>query len=120
MFKLRTICVFLVTAALLLCVAQAQTPGTGTLRGTMTDDSGAVIPAANVTLTGTGVNKTAQTQADGSYVFQGLAPGQYAVKVSFPGFTAVNKAVTVTGGASIVVPIQMTIKAEKQIGRAHV
>ncbi len=115
MLKLRTICVFLVTAALLLCLAQAQTPGTGTLRGTMTDDSGAVIPAANVTLTGAGgVKKTAQTQADGSYVFQGLAPGQYAVSVSFPGFTPVNKPVTVAAGASIVVPIQMAVKAEKQ------
>src|ERR1039458_8343542 len=114
MFKLRRICVFLVTAGLLLCVAQAQTPATGTLRGTMTDDSGAVIPAANVTLTGTSVNKTAQTQADGSYVFQGLAPGQYTVKVSFPGFTPVSKPVTVTAGGSVLVPIQMSVKAEKQ------
>ncbi len=67
----------------------AQT-GTGTVRGTMTDDSGAVIPAANVTLTGNGVTKTAQTQADGTYMFQGLAPGQYTVKVAFPGFAPVE------------------------------
>src|ERR1035438_8386773 len=92
--KLRHICRFLPAALLFVSSAMAQ-PGTGTLRGTMTDDSGAVIPAANVTLTGKGVTKSAQTQADGTYVFQGLAPGQYAVRAVLPGFAAFNKAVNV-------------------------
>ena len=47
--KLRRTFVFLLAVALSVSSAMAQ-PGTGTLRGTMTDDSGAVIPAANVTL----------------------------------------------------------------------
>src|ERR1039458_3490650 len=47
--KLRHMSVFLLAATLYASRAMAQ-PGTGTLRGTMTDDSGAVIPAANVTL----------------------------------------------------------------------
>src|ERR1035437_2480977 len=88
--KLRHMSVFLLAATLFVSSATAQ-PGTGPLRGTMTDDSGAVIPAANVTLTGTGVAKTAQTQADGTYVFQGLAPGPYAVKAALPGFATINK-----------------------------
>ena len=112
--KLRHICrFFLLPAALVVSSAMAQT-GTGTLRGTMTDDSGGVIPAANVTLTGKGVTKTAQTQVDGSYVFQGLAPGQYTVKVAFPGFAPINKPVNVTAGSNLVVPIQMVVAAEKQ------
>ena len=60
----------------------------GTIRGTMTDDSGGVIPAATVTVSGTGTPRTVQTQADGSYVVPGLAPGAYHVSVNFPGFAA--------------------------------
>src|ERR1039457_218023 len=108
--KLRHIFILLLAVAL---SAMAQT-GTGTLRGTMTDDSGGVIPAANVTLTGKGVAKTAQTQVDGSYVFQGLDPGQYTVKVAFPGFAPINKPVNVTAGGNLVVPIQMVVAADKQ------
>src|ERR1039458_5534933 len=111
--KLRHMSVFLLAATLFVSSAMAQ-PGTGTLRGTMTDDSGAVIPAANVTLTGNGVAKTAQTQADGTYVFQGLAPGPYAVKAALPGFATINKPVTVTAGGNLVLPIQMVVASEKQ------
>lgn len=110
---LRHIFAFFLAVALCAYTALAQ-PGTGTVRGTMTDDSGGVIPAANVMLTGKGFSKTAQTQVDGSYVFQGLAPGQYAVKVAFPGFATINKAVTVTAGSSVVLPIQMIVAADKQ------
>ena len=111
--KLHHLCTLTLAAALVVASAIAQ-PGTGTLRGTMTDDSGGVIPAANVTLTGKGVNRTAQTQVDGSYVFQGLAPGQYNVVVSFPGFAPINKPVNVAAGGNVVVPIQMVVAASKQ------
>src|SRR5450631_1450266 len=111
--KLRHIFIPLLAVALVVFSAMAQT-GTGTLRGTMTDDSGGVIPAANVTLIGKGVTKTAQTQVDGSYIFQGLAPGQYTVKVAFPGFAPINQPVNITAGGNLVVPIQMVVAAEKQ------
>src|SRR5664280_3453729 len=111
--KLRHMSVFLLAATLFASRAMAQ-PGTGTLRGTMTDNSGAVIPAAKVTLTGRGVTKTAQTQADGSYVFQGLAPGQYTVKAVLPGFATVNKPVDITAGGNLVLTLQMLVTSEKQ------
>ena len=57
----------------------AQT--TGAVKGTLQDESGAVIPAITVTLTGNGATKTAQSQADGSYSITGLAPGQYTATV---------------------------------------
>src|SRR5215471_19164030 len=100
------ICAFTATCAL------AQS--TGSIRGTMTDDSGAIIPAATVTITGNGAPRTVQTQADGSYTVQGLPPGNYHVRVSFPGFANVDKQVTVAAGGTVTVPIQMTISAEKQ------
>src|SRR5436190_11065284 len=112
MFHLRTLFVCLLAAALVISGAHAQSAGT--IRGVMTDDSGAVVPAANVTLTGSGVNKTAQTQADGTYTFTGVAPGQYHVKVAFPGFAPVDKPVTVAPSATLSMPIQLTIATGKQ------
>ncbi len=113
MVNSRRSCSIVLAVALTVWSALAQQTG-GTLRGTMTDDSGAVIPAATITLTGAGTTKTAQTQADGTYVFQGLAPGQYTVHVTFPGFAPVNTPVTIAAGGSLVVPIQMNVSAEKQ------
>jgi hypothetical protein len=114
MFKLRPTVVLFLLAILAALAADAQTAATGGLRGVMTDDSGAVIPAAKVTLSGGGTNRTAQTQADGSYTFVGLPPGQYRVRVSFPGFSNFDKTVAVTGGGTATLPIQMVVKAEKQ------
>ena len=111
--KLRRTFSLLLAVALSVSIAMAQ-PGTGILRGTMTDDSGAVIPAAKITLSGKGVAKTAQTQADGSYVFPGLPPGQYTVRAVLPGFATLNKAVSVTAGGNLVLPLQMVVAADKQ------
>src|SRR5271157_5423189 len=87
---------------------------TATIKGTLTDDSGAVIPAARVALVSNGTTKTTQTQGDGGYNFAGLAPGQYTVSISFPGFAAFSKTITVSAGGTIQVPIQLAIRAEKQ------
>ncbi len=86
MAKLRQIFLWLLTAALIVSCASAQ-PGTGTIKGVLTDDSGSPVPAANVVITGGGgFTKTVQTQADGSYTLAGLKPGPFTVKVTFPGF----------------------------------
>ena len=115
MLKLcRSTLLLLLTAILAAGCLSAQTPGTGSIRGVMTDDSGAIIPAATVTVSGNGGNRSVQTQADGSYTVVGLAPGTYRVRVSFPGFANFDKAVAVTGGSAATLPIQMSVKAEKQ------
>src|ERR1700679_2844227 len=91
MSKLRRICFLLLVAALTICTALAQQT-TGIVKGTLLDDSGASVPAANVTLTGPGSTKTvktAQTQADGTYTFNGVLPGQYTMGVVFPGFATI-------------------------------
>jgi hypothetical protein len=95
----------------MLVTVYAQT--SGSLRGVLTDDSGAVIPAAVVTLTGNGPQKSTQTQADGSYVFPNLAPGDYTVRATVPGFSVFEQKVKV-GSAIVQLPIQMRITAEKQ------
>ena len=113
MFKLRRLCFFLLSVALLVWTLEAQQT-TGTIKGVLTDDSGAVIPAAVVSLSGNGVQRSAQTQSDGSYTFMALPPGQYTVRAAFPGFAPFEKAVSVSTGSNIQVPIQMAVQAEKQ------
>ena len=113
MVNLRTIPFLLLAAAVIVIHAPAQQIS-GTIRGVLTDDSGAVIPAASVRLNGAGVQRTAQTQTDGSYVFMGLRAGDYTVSVTFPGFTPVSKPLTLAAGATVRVPIQLAISTEKQ------
>jgi len=75
-----------------LFLALALTPAaftqTATLRGQVADDSGALVPGAKVTLTGpNGLVKTATSDNNGSYVFAGLATGDYQVVGSAPDLT---------------------------------
>ena len=100
--------------AMLLVSAVAAQQTTGTVKGVLADDSGAVIPAATVTLTGQGAAKTIQSQGDGSYTFSGVVPGDYTVAVAFAGFAPFTKAVTVTAGGTVQVPMQLAVRAEKQ------
>lgn len=61
---------------------------TGDILGTVQDPSGAVVPAAKVTLTGvgTGVAFTATTDDGGNYLFAQIKPGHYRLDVSKEGF----------------------------------
>jgi len=60
------------------------------IRGTVTDQSGAVMPDVPVTSTNvaTGVSKTVATNKDGTYVFLQLPAGDYSVKIEKSGFKA--------------------------------
>ncbi|HEV2116306.1 MAG TPA: TonB-dependent receptor, partial [Terriglobales bacterium] len=60
----------------------------GTILGTVTDPSGAVISGAKVTVrnTGTGLERTTQTSADGSYSIPELPIGSYSVTITQAGF----------------------------------
>ena len=66
----------------------AQSAGTSSLSGTITDPSGAAIPGVSVTLTSndTAQTRSATTGADGQYKFTLLPPGSYKVRFSASGF----------------------------------
>ncbi len=81
-------------ALLALCLGCAQllfAQGTdlGTIRGLVTDSSGAVIPDAKVTILDLGTNTTRETatNARGEYQMFGLRSGNYKVSISAPGLT---------------------------------
>ena len=92
--KARIILVFVLLAAVSL---SAQT-FRGTILGTVTDPSGAVIAGAKVTVrnVATGLERTTDTSADGSYALPELPIGTYDVTVTQTGFqTFVTKGVAV-------------------------
>jgi hypothetical protein len=67
----------------------------GSITVFVTDPQDAVVPGATVTLSGidTNVKRTETTGAEGSYVFAGVAPGNYIVTVSAKGFREVRSSV---------------------------
>ena len=60
----------------------------GTVTGVVSDESGASIPGAEVTLTNTGTNLTLTTQSDASgvYIFTPVKIGDYRIEVTAHGF----------------------------------
>ena len=69
--------------------ANAQaTISTGGIVGTVTDQSGAVVPGANVSITNkaTGRQLNLTTNSAGLYNSGPLTPGDYTVRVEAPGF----------------------------------
>jgi len=66
---------------------------TSSLRGTVTDPQGAVIPEAVVTLSSasTGWSRQLVTDGPGEYQFLQVAPGDYKLTAAKPGFTTVTK-----------------------------
>jgi hypothetical protein len=74
--------------------ASAQT-NTSAIAGVITDESGAIVPSATVTVTETATGQVRTTSASGEYVVSQLPPGKYEVKIAAPGFqTALASGVT--------------------------
>jgi hypothetical protein len=71
--------------------------------GRIVDESGGVIPGANVTLTDltTGTQLSVVTNTSGRFTFNGVPAAQHRLVVSMPGFTSINTVVTLTAGATL-------------------
>src|SRR5712671_2236520 len=84
-------------------VAHSQGTNLGTIRGSITDPNGAVIPNAAVQITDqvTGISRDLTTDNQGNYEAAALKPGTYKVTVTAGGFkTTVVEAVV--AGADVV------------------
>ncbi|NOT63724.1 MAG: hypothetical protein HOP19_26215 [Acidobacteria bacterium] len=83
--NLQTLCFALLGLLSLTLITAAQTAFT--LRGSVVDETDAVIPGATVTLTGAdGKARTVTSGADGAFALPQLATGVYQVTVNFDGF----------------------------------
>ena len=91
--------------------------GAASLRGTITDPSGAAIPSAKVTATqvGTGVAQTVSSDAGGDYLFPHLAPADYTLTVQAQGFQVFSQeGITLLADQSVTNNVTLQLGATTQ------
>jgi hypothetical protein len=106
--KLLWMFLFLLVAGIGLLSPNAEGQAvTATLVGTITDQSGAVVPNAPVSITnqGTGAVNNGNSNESGNFDFTFLTPGMYTITVTAPGF---EKSVT----SSVNVPVNTTTRVD--------
>lgn len=96
---------------LLLCSAAIGQVDRGQIAGTVTDDSGAVVPGATVTATNLASNshRSVQSSGTGSYILVGLEPGTYQLSVSASQFKPFSANVEVTVGGHITLDAKLSV-----------
>ena len=93
--------------------ANAQSTTDGAIGGTVTDQSGGVVPNASVSTTnlGTGSQSTGTTDESGRYQIIHLQPGFYSVEISASGFAAFKATrVTVEVGRTTNIDANLNVK----------
>ncbi len=98
----------------LLTSSLAWGQATTSLRGTVSDPSGAVIPNAKVSLvnTATGLERTTPSGADGNYEFLQVLPGTYRLLFESEGFRKL-----VRENVQLLVNLPATVNAALEVGR---
>src|SRR5690348_11889033 len=90
-------CATAVLSLLVLPSLMAQTTiSTGSIQGTVTDPSGAVLSGAKISITNKATNQVITTSSNsaGTYASGALIPGQYLLRVEAKGFKATELPVT--------------------------
>jgi hypothetical protein len=108
----QTVVGLVVLAALVLGTAgRARAQSTGTLRGTITDAQGAVVPGVSVVVRNqaTGAERTTVSDSSGAYVAASLPPGPYRVEAQLQGFQTQNKDVDVDVAQTVVVDLKLGV-----------
>ena len=119
MRNVRTIITsLLVTGCLIGLAGTGYSQGTnlGTIRGSVTDPNGAVIPNAAVQITdqATGLSRDLTTDSQGNYEAGALKPGNYKVTVTAPGFKTTVADVVVSGSDIVLANIKTEIGAPSE------
>jgi hypothetical protein len=104
-----------VLMVLMACSAFAQSAGS--LRGTVADKTGAILPGATVTLINeaTKFTRTATTDPKGQYFFAAVDPGNYTLKVELSGFkTYEAKGVRISTNATAAVDVGLEVGTQAE------
>src|SRR3984957_9700893 len=104
----------LLLLTLLLPTTYAQPAGL--VHGVVTDESGALVQGAKVTVSNAaGPVKSATAGDDGSYSINGVPPGKYTVQAASPGLQQAQPfAVDLTASPNATANLQLGVAAEKQ------
>jgi hypothetical protein len=109
----RLVCIVIFCLTLFVVPLHAQ--NTGSIHGQVADPSGAIIPGANVQLSGGGKTYSATSGGDGRYAFGNLPTGNYTLDVTVPGFTPFSESnVAIVSGTSRTMNIPLTIATQEQ------
>src|SRR5580692_5778147 len=109
--KCKSVLFFFLLAALVAASAWAQTQ-LGTLFGTVTDTSGAVVPGAEVSVenVSTGLKRDGRSDKTGEYQLVGLPTGRYTLRVQKEGFqTEVREGIALSPGAVIGINLSLVL-----------
>ncbi len=111
----RLVILFSVLLGVVFSVSlNAQTAGSaGTVLGTVTDPSGAVVPGATITIKNpvSQFQRSAQSDSAGHFQFNNLPPNPYHMSIDAPGFTSSAQDVDVRSTVPVTVNIALTIGA---------
>jgi hypothetical protein len=113
--QLRNIAILRIIPILALLFASlsatAQSGNAGTVRGTVTDPTGAVIPGASVHMTNdvSGLDRTVVTDASGQFTFSNVPFNNYRVRVSANGFSPLSQSLGIQSvvGTSLKMVLQI-------------
>jgi iron complex outermembrane receptor protein len=95
---------------LTLFLVWASAADAQTLSGRVADSQGAVVVGADVRLSGAGLPapRATRSAADGTFAFDNVAPGRYAIRADFAGFAIFASDVTMlAGGLSVPITLQV-------------
>ncbi|MGA9587357.1 MAG: carboxypeptidase-like regulatory domain-containing protein, partial [Terracidiphilus sp.] len=103
---------------ILLCILSTATPlfsqlATTSLRGTIKDPSGALVPGARVTITDKATGKSISTVADssGAYSFAQIVPSKYTIVVSMAGFGNQTKSAELLVNQPATIDFALSVQA---------
>jgi hypothetical protein len=107
----------LALVVLLAGVSPAAAQLTGSINGTVTDQSGAAVPGARVTATSPALiaAQVATTSAEGQYRFPSVPPGTYALKIEMTGFATLERKDIIIGlGFNSTVDVKLSVAAQQE------
>jgi hypothetical protein len=120
MFRRNTVVAMMAMLVALLCpsaLLHAQLAGTGTISGTVSDASGAVVGGALVTATntGTGLKSSQTTPSSGAYTLSALPPGEYILDVQSKGFESSRQQVTLNAITQLGINVRLNAGSTEKV-----
>jgi hypothetical protein len=96
--------------------SQSQHGQSGMINGTVKDPNGYVVPGAQVTVRHerTGKTRNVNTDKEGRFKIEALAPDRYVVSVAASGFKTAKRNITIEGGRTKTVEIKLDIGEIKE------
>src|SRR5579871_5056519 len=102
-------------AVVMACACATAQQITGSIRGGISDPSGAVVQNATVTArnTETGLTRTATSDASGNFLLLELPVGHYQVEVSATGFSKyVQAGISLNVNETANIPVRLVVGSD--------